>query len=111
GGDRKLDALVGADGSAKDDALRGVAGGTFDEPATVADALGGDQDALGIPAVDDLAETLALDPDAILGRYLQSGDLAFVVLVVHQQREAAQLDRLARLAEIDQENAQPVGRS
>ena len=42
-----------------------------DEPAAVADGLRGDEDALGVPAVDDVAEALALLADEVLGRDLQ----------------------------------------
>jgi hypothetical protein len=54
-GDRELHALVLADRPVEDDALAGVAAGAFDEPVAVADALGGDQRALGVEAVEDVA--------------------------------------------------------
>ena len=66
-GDRELDALVGADRAAEDDALGGVARRLLDEPAAVADALGGDQDPLGVHAVEDVAEALALLADQRVG--------------------------------------------
>ena len=56
-GDRKLNALIRTDGSAEDDSFTRVLGGAFDEPAAVADRFGGDEDTLGIPAVDDVAKT------------------------------------------------------
>ena len=37
------------------------------KPAAVANRLGGDQDALGVPAVDDVAEALAFLADKVLG--------------------------------------------
>src|SRR4029079_1133896 len=44
---------------------------TVDEPAAVADALGRDQGALGVQAVEDVLEALALAPDQVLGRDLE----------------------------------------
>ena len=61
--DRKLHALVLADRPAEHDALVRVARRALDEPAAVADALGGDQDPLGVQAVEDVAEALALLAD------------------------------------------------
>src|SRR5258708_12677176 len=64
-GDRELHALVGADGAAEDDPFGGIPGGSLDEPAAVADGLGGDQDALGVPAIDDVAEAHPLSADQV----------------------------------------------
>ena len=66
--DRELHALVRADRPAEDDALRRVARRPLDEPAAVADALGGDQDPLGVHAVEDVAEALALLADQRVAR-------------------------------------------
>src|SRR5207249_7497611 len=53
-GDRKLHALVLADRSAEHDPLARVTRGALDEPATVTKRLGRDEDALDVPAVDDV---------------------------------------------------------
>jgi hypothetical protein len=67
--DRKLDALVGADRPPEDDPLRRVPRGLFDEPAAVTDALRGDQHALGIHPVEDVAEPTPLLADQrVLGQ-------------------------------------------
>src|SRR6267378_6850444 len=59
-GERELDPLVLTDRAVEDDALLGVVDALLKEPAAVADALLGDEDALGIHAVEDVAEALPL---------------------------------------------------
>jgi len=66
--DRELHALVGADGAAEDLAFAGVGAGALDEPVAVADGLGGEQDPLGVPAVDDVPETIIDGADDVVGR-------------------------------------------
>jgi hypothetical protein len=58
-GDRERDALVLSDGPAEHDAFAGVGDGALHEPAPVADAFGGDQDAFGVHAVEDVQSQLA----------------------------------------------------
>jgi hypothetical protein len=58
-----------ADRFAEDVAFAGILGGALDEPAAVADGLGGNQDALGVPTVDDIAKSQALFADQILHRH------------------------------------------
>src|SRR5207302_4823468 len=67
--DRELHALVRRDGPAEHAALRGVPRGARDEPASVADRLRRDEDAFGVPRVDDVTEAAALLPDPILRRH------------------------------------------
>ena len=69
--DRELHALVLPDRPAEHVALLGVGRRLVDEPLGVADALGGDQDALGVHAGEDVAEALALLADQVLGRHPQ----------------------------------------
>src|SRR5690606_39970942 len=66
-GDGELHALVLADRATEHHAVAGVLGRLLGEPAAVADALGGDQGALGVQAVEDVAEALALFPDQAAG--------------------------------------------
>ncbi len=73
-GDRELDALVLADGAVEDDAVLGVRRRFVDEPVAVADAFGGDEDALGVEAVEDVAETFAFLADQVLGGDFQVVD-------------------------------------
>ena len=78
-GDGELDALVLADLAAEDLAVIGIIGRLLDEPARVADALGGDQDALGVHAVEDIAEALALFADQRIGGITRSSKKTSVV--------------------------------
>ena len=68
-GKRMLDRLVLADRAAEHDALLGVGGGAPKRGAAEADRFGGDQDALGIDAVQDVLEAAALLADAVLVRH------------------------------------------
>src|SRR5918995_2138157 len=107
----ELDALVLADGSAEDDALRGAAGGLIYEPASVADALGGDQDPLGVHAVEDVAEALALLADEGVGRDLDPVEEDLRRRVVHQRadRPDRHRPRLERRTHVDDERRQALG--
>jgi hypothetical protein len=55
----------------------------------VADAFGGDQDALGVHAVEDVAEALALLADQVLGRHLQVVEEQLGGGVVHHRADRA----------------------
>ena len=81
-GDGELHALVLPDGPAEHNAIAGVLRGLLDKPATVADALRRDQRALGIQAVEDVAETLTLLADQTAGGNLQVVEEQLVGLVV-----------------------------
>src|SRR6218665_2680565 len=59
-GQRVLYALVLPDGAAKHLPLAGIAGGPRERGAAQAHGLAGDQDALGVQAVQDVAKALAL---------------------------------------------------
>src|SRR5690606_41059293 len=54
--DRELDGLVLADRAPEDDTLASIFAGAPDEVLGIAQALGRDQDALGVHAVDDVTE-------------------------------------------------------
>ena len=69
--DRELNTLIRTDRPAENHAIGRVTRGALDEPPSVADRLGRDQDPLDVPAVDDVAEALPFLADQILGRYLQ----------------------------------------
>jgi hypothetical protein len=64
--------LVRADGTAEHRALGGVGDGAVDEPVAVADGLGGEQDAFGVPAVEDVAEPGVDLTDDVVRRYPQA---------------------------------------
>ncbi len=108
---RELDALVLADGPAEDAALPGIGGGAVDEEAAIADAFGGDQDALGIHAVDDVAEALVLLADQIFGRHFEIVEEQLGGGVVEHGADGPDGEALAqRLLHIDQQHAHAVGR-
>ena len=81
-GEGELNALVLADGSAEHLSVLGVGTGLSEEPLGVADALGGDQQALGVHAVQDVAEAAALDADQVFRRdfHVVEEDLGRVVV-------------------------------
>jgi hypothetical protein len=68
---RMLDGLVLADRAVEDDALVGVLDSPLQRRLAQADSLGGDQDALGVHAVQDVLEATALLADAVFDRDLQ----------------------------------------
>src|SRR5215218_4276291 len=106
----ELDALVLADGSAEDDALRGTAGGLIYEPPSVADALGGDEDPFGVHAVEDVPEALAFLADQAARRDAQVLEEEFVSLVVDHHTPGLHRQPVAHgLAQIDEEHGQPLG--
>ena len=70
-GDGERHALVLADRPAEDDALARIARHPVDEPVAVADALGGDQRALGVEPVEDVLEALAFLADQVVDRDLE----------------------------------------
>src|SRR5690606_40622005 len=81
-GDWELHALVLADRATKHHAVTGVLGRFFGEPAAITYALGGDQGALGVQAVEDVAEALALFADQAAGGDFQVVEEQLVGLVV-----------------------------
>ena len=92
-------ALIFADGAAEHFALFGIGARAVDEEAAVADAFRRDQDALGIHAVDDVAEALALFADQIFGRHFQIVEEQFGRGVIDHRADRADGEALAdRLA-------------
>ena len=88
-GNRKLHALIAADRALEHNALVRIPRGALDEPVTVADTLGGDQCALGIQAVENVLETLALRADEVLGRHLELVEEQLVRLVIDHVGDGA----------------------
>jgi len=82
---------------------------TIDEPAAVADALGRDQDALGVHPIEDVAEALALDTDQILGRHphILEGQCGRAVVEHGADRSHGQAIPDG-LMQVDDEDAEPV---
>src|SRR5581483_294614 len=109
-GDGELHALVRADGPAEHLALAGVLARAVHEPAAVADRLGGDEDALGVPAVDDVAEAHPLLADAVLdgNRQVVNEQLGGVVVQHQLQRPHVDAALRPRLAQVHDEHRQPA---
>ena len=106
-GDRELDALVRADRPAEDDALASRRRRLLDEPAAVADALGGDQDALGVHAVEDVAEALALLADQRVAGTRRSSKKTSVVAWLIIVLIGGIVSASPRLAHVDEETERP----
>ena len=73
-GQREGDALVLADRVAVDDPLVGVGHRPLDGDAADADRLGGDEDALGVEAVEQVGEAAALLPHPVVDRHPRSSN-------------------------------------
>src|SRR5205823_6197048 len=73
-GERELQALVHADRTAEDDALLAVGDRAPERRAPDAQRLHGDEDPLGVQAVEDVLEALPLLPHAVLFGYVQVVD-------------------------------------
>ena len=109
-GDGELHALVLPYRPAEDHAVAGIVAGLVDEPAAVADAFGGDQGALGIEAVEDVAEALAFLADQAIGGDLQVVEEQLVGLVVDHVGDRLHGQALADgLAQVDEEDRHAFG--
>src|SRR5215510_13409414 len=64
-GERELDSLILADRTIEYYSLLGITAGALDEPAAIANAFGGDQNALGVQAIEQITKTLAFFADEI----------------------------------------------
>ena len=89
---RVLDRLVRADGAPENDPLAGIARRPPERRAADADALRPDKNALGVEAVQQIAEALALLADPVFSGNPEAVDEQFVRV----DRVAAHLDDLAR---------------
>ena len=104
-----MHALVLPDGPPEDDTFLRVGGHLFDEPIAVPYALGGDQRALRVQSVEDVAEALAFLADEALGRNFEIVEEQLAGLVI--DHVADRRDRqpfTERLARIDEEHRKPV---
>ena len=76
----------------------------------VADAFGGDQDALGVHAGENVAKSLAFLADQVLGGHLHVREEHFGRGVVHHGADRADLEAVALgLAHVDDEHRQAIG--
>src|SRR5918998_5143026 len=109
-GERELDALVLPYRAAEDRALVGAAGGALHEPPPVADALGGDQDALGVHPVQYVPEPSALLADQGARRDAQVLEEELVGLVVDHHLPGIDREAVADgLAQIEEEDREALG--
>ncbi|MNE13103.1 hypothetical protein D3C80_1059300 [compost metagenome] len=109
-GDGELHALVLADGAAEHHAVAGIVAGLLDEPAAIADALGGDQGPLGIQAVEDVLEALAFFADQAVGGNFQIVEEQLVGLMVDHVGDRSHGQAVADgFTQVDQENRHAFG--
>ena len=97
-------------GRPKTSRSRARSAGALDEPAAVADALAGDQDPLGVHAVEDVAEALALLPDeALAGISRSSKTSSLVTLLIITRRGLTVSPLPIACVQVDEEDGQAVG--
>ena len=106
--DRELHALVLADRAAEQHPFLGIGAGLGDEPFRIAHAFGGDQQPLGIHAIQDVAEAAPLDADQILGRHVHIVEEDLAGIVVHHGADRADGQALRR-AHVDDEGGEALG--
>ena len=107
--DRKLHPLIGADRLAEHDALAGIFGRALDKPAAVPDRLGSDQNALGVPPVDDVAEAFPLFADQAISRNLHIFEKQDVRMMIEHHLKRLDFQLPACLAHVNQEDRQTFG--
>ena len=88
-------------------ALAGVARGPIDEPARVTNALGGDEDALGVPPVDDARKPWPSSPIRFSAGTTRSVIDRLDGRVVHHRPHRPHVDRLADLSKVDERHSNP----
>ena len=99
-------------GPVEDAPLARIGRRAVDEEPCVADALGRDQDALGVHGREDAAEPFALLADPVSDRDLEIVEEQFAGGMVDHRRERADLEPLAHgPAHVDQEDRKAVGPS
>src|SRR5688572_1162483 len=108
--DRKLNPLVLPDRPIQHHPFVRVGARALDEPVAVPDAFGGNQDALRVHAVEDVAEPLALLADQVIRGHLEILEEHLVGLVVdHVANGPDGQAFLRRPAQIDEKDRQPFG--
>ena len=109
-GNRKLHALILTDRAIEHHALPRIAPSLVGKPVSIANALGGDQDALRVHAVQNVAEALPFFADQVLGGNFEVIEEHFVGLVIHHVADGAHREAApSALAQIDQEHGQSLG--
>src|SRR5256885_13263398 len=83
----KLDALILSDGAVEYHALFRVPGGAIHEPAAVADAFGGNQNALRIQAVEEIAKAASLFADERVERHFEIIEEELRRRVIHHRAD------------------------
>src|SRR5215467_4328415 len=107
--ERELHTLILADGPRENHALFGVTASTLQEPAAVANALRGDQNALGVETVQQIAEPLTFLADQVLRGYLHSVKENFRGGMIHHSADGTDGETVPRsLAQIDQQDGETL---
>jgi hypothetical protein len=107
--DRELHTLVLTDGPAEDYAVLRILRGPLDEPAAVADALGRNQDALRVQAVNQIPEALPFLADQRRGRHFQVVEKEFRRRVIHHRANRADRQPVTdRLTQVHEQNRQAL---
>src|SRR5215210_4794669 len=89
-------------------AFAGALRGFLYEPPSVAYALGGDQDALSVHAVEDVAKTLPLLADDVLRGNPQAVEGELAGRVVHHHPPGPHGEAFG-LSQVDEEDGEAVG--
>ena len=106
--DRKLNALIGADGPPEDHPVARIRGGPLSKPVPVADGFGGNQNPLRVPAVDNVAEAHALLADKAIGWDLDIVEEDRVGVMVDHQVEWLDFEFSLHAAHIHQKHGKSL---
>jgi len=85
-----------------------VADGLIDEPARVANALGGDENTFGIQTIEQVVEPAPLLPDKRLRREAQVAEEQHIRLLVDHCLDRPNFQTVAGRSEVDQEETHPL---
>ena len=109
-GNGKLDTLVLADRTTKDVALPCSLRCSLHKPAAIANTLGSDENALGVHAIQDVAEAEPLFANEILCRHLHVLEEQFVGLVVDHDTNRLHGESVTeRCMQVHEEDRKPLG--
>ena len=100
--------MIRADGATEDDPLRRVPARLLDEPAAVTNAFRRDQDALGVHAVQDVAEAVPFLTDERIRRQLDVVEEDLGRAMIHHRLDRPDREAITRGPHVDQERRQPL---
>src|SRR5690606_37366981 len=109
-GDRELHSLVLANGAVEHAPFSSVVAGGFNEPAGIAEHLGGGNDAFGVHAVENVAKATPFLTDAVFYRHFQAVDEDLGGVVIHHGAQRSDLEAVATgFAQVHHEHRQALG--